>query len=241
MKKYFLLLSFALYLMNFSIASADEAPIIVDQKKSISFGIWRIYNSGSVIYIIDEEDKRFVRADPSNNLYNFFVERQQNVLHRTGAIGDAGVASSNSVPVTEAVEGLETNLSGHLRDGRYSFGSKRFDVVGDTLALFYDGQAGLSGDTAPLTILKKYSNGLEHQGESLRHTFDPTVVLDINDVPGPVVTVGDCLATYFPETGRVDIPCLSVKGRNTIYSVGQQKQPDSLTFEVNDNDIIRVQ
>ncbi len=237
MKKYFLLLSFVLYLMNFSIASAEEAPIIVDQKKAISFGIWRIYNTGSRIYFIDEKDRRFVVTTGSND-YGFFVDGQHNVLDGSGLIFNGDVLSSDP---SMLVEGLETKLSGQLRDGRYSFGSKKFDVVGDTLALFNGGQAGLSGNTTPITILKKYSNGLVHKGMDLTQTFDPSVVLDENDVLGPVVTVGDCLVTYFSETGRVDIPCLSVKERNTIYNVELQKQPDSLAFEVNVNDIIRVQ
>ena len=136
---------------------------------------------------------------------------------------------------------LDTDLDGHLKDGRYSFAVMRFDVVGDTLAIFYAGQLGLSGDTFPITIIKKYSNGLEHYGTRLSQTIDPSVVIDVNDVPGPALIQGDCLATYSPETGRVDIPCLSIKGRNTIYSVGQQKHTDRLTFDVDENDVIRIQ
>ncbi len=239
MKKYFLLLSFALYLMNSSITSAEDAPLIVDQKKAISFGIWRIYNTGDAIFIIDEEDRRFVHILIYGSYeYRFFVDGQVNVLLDSGSILDGGVISSDP---SRLVEGLETKLSGHLRDGRYSYGQKRFDVVDDTLTLFYKGETDLTGKTPRLTILKKYSNGLVHQGRDLTHTFDPSVVLDKNDVPGSIVTVGDCLVTYLPETGRVDIPCLSVKGRNTIYNVELQKQADSMAFEVNDNDIVRVQ
>jgi hypothetical protein len=241
MKKFLLLLGTLLYVLNFSLAMAEDAPLIAERKKAVSFGIWRIYNTGDDIFIIDEKDRRFIHAEWTTNEYQFNIKNQGLLLGRRGTIPDLLVLSPNTSTIKNREEGLEAKISGHLKDGLYSFGAKRFEVKGETLALFFNGQAGLSSDTVPLTILKKFSNGLVHHGTSLSNTIDPSVVIDVNDVPGPAVVVGDCLATYSPETGRVEIPCLSIKGNNTIYHVGQQKLPDSSTFEVNDNDIIRVQ
>ena len=71
--------------------------------------------------------------------------------------------------------------------------------------------------------------------------ISPTTILDANGNPKPALEPGDCLATYSSETGRVEIPCLTIKGEETVYRVGEQQIHDTLTFEVNENDISPVQ
>jgi len=250
MKKNISILSIVLYLLTNSLANAEEPPeelkdvaLVADHKKAVGFGIWRIYNTGTTVYIIDEKDKRWIQSGWTTNDPHFWDGDFSRLLLGSGSVGELEIGLDHEY-FAEVSEGLAAPISKQLADGIYSFGDKRFEVKGDHLAVYNRGARNGEELPTPGAIINKYSNGLLHNGMEMQHTIEPSVVLDANSVSTPTLIEGDCLATYSAETGLVNIPCLNLIGgsNNTIYQVKQHQIPGSLTFEVNENtDVSRVQ
>jgi len=221
----------------------EDAPFVAELNQAVGFGIWRIYNDGINVYITDEQDKRFLKVEPTGNTPNFWDGDLFKVLHGNGAI-DGFELDIDHRYFVEASEGLAVPISKQLAEGIYSFGVKRFEVKGDTLAVYNWGDENPEELPRPSVIIRKYSNGLFSNGIDMQQTIEPSIVLDANGASVPPLVKGDCLATYSPETGLVDIPCVKLLGgsNNAINRVKQHQIPGSLTFEVNENtDVTRAQ
>ena len=54
-------------------------------------------------------------------------------------------------------------------------------------------------------------------------------------------TSNDCLASYSPVTGEVNIPCLSIDGSDIVYRVKQFQIPGTMSFGVDGSDVTTVQ
>ncbi len=152
-------------------------------------------------------------------------------------MGTASLASSSSTK--EAA--LQAESKGQLQDGRYGFLDKRYVVKGDTLTIFDIDDELSPGNVSTYQVLEKNSNGLKHVGTETTTIVEATKTVDGNSVVAPPRMPSDCLAKYFPATGEVVIPCLSVDGENSVYRVKQHQIPGSMMFEVRDGDVTPIQ
>jgi len=231
MKKYFTLLSFV-FLLNSPLATAEEVLVsnpIVIVNKALEFGIWRIYNDGNEIAIVDRVEGNYLDFS-----YPSFYSKDGGLY-----LDSDGTSSQTSIYTNE--EALQAESKGELQDGRYGFLDKRYVVKGDTLTIF-DIEDELSpGNVSSYQVLEKNSNGLKHVGTETTTIVEATKTVDGNSVAAPVGAPGDCLAKYFPATGEVVIPCLSVDGEEIVYHVKQHQVPGTMTFEVGDGDVTPVQ
>lgn len=242
MKKYLLLLTFvySLFSSPFLVANSDE---IVSTGNAVQFGLWKVYNAGAFIYFIDEDAKHIVKIEFSTNPPGFYSEKNRIFI---STIGSSVLHDRYIDPTTqkEVDAALASEVKNQLRDGLYRFGQKQYFVKGDTITIFnngYNGPESSDSVASIATVLKKFSNGMVFNGSDASAIVDPTVMLDANSTSVPAKNLGDCLATYSVKTGRVEIPCLSIIGDTTVYSVGQQQISGSLNFEVKENDISTVQ
>lgn len=243
MNKCFTVLALMLCI-NSPLAMAKEAPVkdpIVNVNKTVKFGIWRVYNEGSYIYFTDKEDKHYLKVEFTTNDPTFSGPDGRLLLHDTGTAGQQGFLDDTHPYAISAAKALEIEPSGHLQVGRYGFGDKRFLVTENSITVFNAGNEDNSGNIFPSTVLKKYSNGVVREGTYTSTIVEATKVLDKNNIAGPAVILGDCLATYSATTGLVTIPCLSVESDNTVFRVTQQQIPNTLTFEVGKDSVTRVQ
>ncbi len=230
MKKYFTLLSFV-FLLNSSLVAAEEALVsnpIVIVNRALEFGIWRIYNDGNEIAIVDRVDGNYLETDS-----NYFYSKEGGLY-----FSNDGTATQTVIRTKE--EALQAVSKGQLQDGRYGYLNKRFVVKGDTLTIFHIDAELSPGNVSTFQVLEKNSNGLTHVGTETTTTVEATKTLDGNNVIVPTGIPSDCLASYLPATGEVIIPCLSVEGSNTVYRVKQHQIPGTMTFEVGDGDVSRV-
>ncbi len=243
MKNHFSLLNiaFTFFICSFlMIKNSLAEDQIVNTGNAVQFGVWKVYNAGADIYFVDRDASQFVINEFATNPPVFYTEKNRIFISTFGAsiIHDRDLGDSTEKEVKAA---LAAKIKGQLQDGRYRFGSKRYVVSGDTVSIFNEGAEDSQGEVNVATILKKFSNGMVFNGPNASTIIQPTVMLDANAMPVPAKILGDCLATYSAETGRVEIPCLSIIGDTTVYHVGQQQIPDTLTFEVKQNDITPVQ
>lgn len=238
MKKYISRLIVMLTLFSGSVLAAED--IIVNTGKAVQFGIWKVFNEGAAILFIDQDASHFVDITFSTNPAVFFTEDSRIFITNTGtgAYRERSLSTDEKKSVNAA---LAAEIISQLQDGRYRFGDKLYVVSGDTITIFNNGAEDLQGIANPATVLKKFSNGMIYNGHDASVVIDPTVMLDANDTPAPAKILGDCLATYSAETGRVEIPCLSIIGDTTVFHVGQQQIPGTLTFQVNPSEITPVQ
>ena len=227
MKKYFACLIITLS-FSFSVPASEDQ--IVNTGNAVQFGIWKVYNSGDNIYFIDQEDDRFVVNGIFTDPSEFHTKEHYIRITRSGSSSfpDATLSSADNIAINDADE---VEIKGQLKDGRYRLGDKLYVVSHDTVFIFVKGDEDAFGKVRVGAVLKKFSNEMVFNGTKTSTVIDPTVRLDPNDIPTAAKILGDCLATYSPETGRVEIPCLKVKGGTTIYNVGQQQIPDTLTFD----------
>ncbi|MCF6203759.1 MAG: hypothetical protein L3J59_08830 [Methylococcaceae bacterium] len=232
MKKYFTLLVLAI-LLNSPLATAEETLVsnpIVIVNRALEFGIWRIYNDGDEIFIVDRVDGNYL------DTYGSYFYTKEGGLRLRADGTSSRTASSNTKE-----EALQAESKGQLQDGRYGFLKKRFVVKGDTLTIFTIDKELSPGNVSTYQVLEKYSNGLTHVGTDTTTIVEATKTVDENSNTIPTGMPSNCLASYLPATGEVIIPCLSVEGSNIVYRVKQHQVPGTMTFEVRDGDVSRVE
>ncbi|MCF6204684.1 MAG: hypothetical protein L3J59_13615 [Methylococcaceae bacterium] len=183
---------------------------------------------------MDKEDMHFVQLD--STVFRFGDAESGLWLNEDGTADP-----STNVESAEAAKALEIASSGNLEDGRYGFGDRRFVVKGDTLTIFDIDDEDISGKLSVFEVLKKNSNEMVHNGTNTSTIIEATKTLDAGIVVTLGGELGNCLASYSPATGEVIIPCLSVKGSNTVYRVKQHQISGTMTFEVGDGDVSLVQ
>lgn len=238
-------MNFILFILSNSFVSAEELqvpPTIIGVTNAIGFGVWKIYNAGEEVYFIDPDGERYLVANGTSvRSVTFIPSETANKafwLRTSGVSDESGIASQEK---TNANEGHNVKINGNLGDGRYSYGKIRFVVNGESISIFNIEDEDNLGNAVPNTVLNKKTNGLVHTGETSTSPFDATVMLNANNVPGPALVQGDCVATYSAETGHVEIPCLKIQDNEEIYRVGLEQIPSTLNFSVVPNSVVRVQ
>ncbi len=238
MKIYFLCLVFALSFNSPVFSSEDQ---ILNSGRALQFGLWKVYNSGKHIYFIDKDADHIVVIVNFDQPRFYTQEKTYRITSNSGRTSIISPAVLDQDDERALKRSLKTEEDGQLKDGRFRFGDNRFVVNGDTISIFPKLAENARGEISFGTVLNKFSNGMVFNGTEFLTSAEPTVRLNANDIPTPAKILGDCLATYSPETGRVEIPCLKIKGRTTIYHVEQHQVPNTFTFDVNESDVTPVQ
>ncbi len=238
MKKYLLIVLLALT-VNSSFAA--ESDPIVDVNVVEEFGIWRVYNSGDEIYIVDSIKGRIIRVE-DDGYFNYHLPEGGRYSYSTGNIGTTEIvafAYPNSIfnTATETI-----TPTAHLQDGFFNFEESRFQINGETMFIYYQGNYNDATKKASLKmVLNKYSNRVLVEGPENTNNFEPTDVVSVSDIAGPAKILGDCNANYNPATGILSIPCLSIGNDRTVHQINLNKMPDTLDFSADLQTFIRVQ
>lgn len=238
MKNIFSCLIFALSFSSSVFASEEQ---LLNTEETVQFGLWRVHNTGGGVFFVDKDASHVVTLNPYTDPPEFLTKEK-----RVDVLNNSGYSNSFALTYTlgedKAIKNtLKAKVNSQLKDGRYRLGEKIYIVSGDTIIIFLEGAENPQGAVSAATVLNKFSNGMVFNGTGLSTIVEPTIRLNANDIPTPAKVLGDCLATYSPETGRVKIPCLKIKGRTTIYHVEQQQVPNTFTFDVNESDVTPVQ
>ncbi len=243
MNKVLIFVGVILFLSS-TLVTAQEAPAlapIVNKNQFIHFGIWKIYRFGAKIVFSDREKGNALSVDSEGAMGErvaFFSRIDGRMrLASNGTAGRFNLTGSGG----GAAGSLITEPIQDLQEGHYATGSVRFLVKENAITIFNVEDENALGEIIPATILKKNTNGMTHIGTLTSTIIDPTVVLDADNTAGPAAVMGDCLASYSGSTGII-IPCLSVAGDGTVYRVKlKQHAPNALTFDVNLEEVSRVQ
>jgi hypothetical protein len=193
-------------LLSCSLVKADELPVIdpvVSANKALDFGIWRVYNEGARIFIIDSNRSYYLQVKPTQK--SIIV----NTPDATYTLVDNGTSGAN--PPTDTFDniaqiGLNVESKGQMTNARYKFGNKIFLVNGDTMTIFnFQDEDLATGNVTPRTVIKKYSNGIEHIGTRSISVIDESFSIS------PPVT-GELVAIKPAHTGSWYDPASDGKG-----------------------------
>lgn len=231
-----------------SFATEVEDPI-VDVNKTKEFGLWRIYNAGTTITILDTQKGSFFRINVTGNNPSYYaaVEQEANkqgyLLHKSGTAGSLSTLDASHPYQQEANQAAQTEISAHLQNGvTYGYGVKRFRVQDDMLIVYDEGDFDeISGLALAKLVLNKFSNGVVYEGFSTTAKFDPTIIINAEEIPGPAKVLGDCSATYSSAEQKLTIPCLSIDGSNAIYEIDLNQTPSTVNFSADLNTFTQVQ
>lgn len=189
MKKYLFLALLALTANN-SFA-VDKEPI-VDVNVVEEFGIWRIYNSGDNIYIVDSLKGRIIRAG-DNGYFNYHPLEGGVYSYSPSNDGTSSISSSSlDYPQSIANIATTTTVTAHLQNGIFGFEESNFQVDGDTLFIYdEDNYNGATKDASLKMVLNKFSNRVLVEGSKNTSNFEPTIVVSADDITGPAKILGD--------------------------------------------------
>jgi len=228
---------------SFSLFAETLTDPVVDVTQAKIFGLWRVYNSGSTIYIVDKEKRRFLRMDASSNRPVYYNEERLAFSLFDNGTSKAGNILSETHPWLKDVETAKNiEVSAHLLNGLFGFGEKRFQVDNETLTIY--NQSDLDDTTQTLKTqitLKKYSNAVINKGTQTVSNFEESIVIAPSNILVPPRILGDCVTTYSNETQKLIIPCLVINGQTIIYEIQLKQTPDTLNFTADLFSFKRVQ
>ncbi len=133
MKKY---LSIVLLVLTFNNSFAAENNPIVDVNVVEEFGIWRVYNSGSYIYIVDSIKGRIIRVE-DDGYFNYHLPEGGSYQYQPGTSGTTAINTTIAYPnsifstVTETI-----TPTAHLQDGLFGFEKSKFQINGETMFIY---------------------------------------------------------------------------------------------------------
>jgi hypothetical protein len=238
MKKY---LSIVLLALTVNSSFAAENDPIVDVNVVEEFGIWRVYNSGDDIYIVDSIKGRIIRVEDDGYFYYHLPEggRYSYPPSNSGTAEIVTIAYPNSIfnTATETI-----TPTAHLQEGLFSFEESRFLINGETMLIYDKDNYNDATKKASLKmVLNKYSNRVLVEGPENTNNFEPTDVVNASDIAGPAKILGDCNANYNPATGILSIPCFSIGNDRTVHQINLNQTPETLNFSADLQTFIRVQ
>ena len=238
MKKY---LSIVLLALTVNCSFATENDPIVDVNVVEEFGIWRVYNSGNYIYIVDSIKGRIIQVEKDGYIHyrlpegGYYTYAPNNI--GTSAIGTSAYPNSIFNIATETI-----TPTAHLQDGFFDFEESRFQINGETMFIYDKDNYNDATKKASLKmVLNKYSNRVLVEGPENTSNFEPTDVVSASDIAGPAKILGDCNANYNPATGILSIPCFSIGNDRTVHQINLNKKPETLDFSADLQTFIRVQ
>lgn len=248
MKNFLLFILLFVTFSHISFAADVEDPI-VDVNKTKEFGLWRIYNSGTTITVLDTKKGSFFRMEATSGNPQYYAiveqetEKQGFLLHDSGTAGSLSALSTSHPYQQAANQAAITEISAHLQEGTvYGFGEKRFRVQDDVLTIYNEVDFDVIADRASSQlVLKKFTNGVVYEGTSTTAKFDPTIIVNAENIPGPARVLGDCVATYSSAEQKLTIPCLKFAGDNTIYEINLNQFPDTINFSADLDTFSEVQ
>lgn len=158
--------------LPFSIVKAAELPVIdplVSVSKALEFGVWKVYNEGSDILILDQESVRLIEVDVDhitvdNGRESFLL------LDR----GDTSVFPSSTSYQKDKAEIRNAGTNGQMLNARYQFGNRVFVVNGNTMTIFYVTDVDSSGVIITKTEINKFTNGVVHTGPQNQTILEAT-------------------------------------------------------------------
>lgn len=174
MKRMKLLSILFLLLLN-TLAVAETLPVInpiVSAGKALEFGIWKVYNDGTNIILLDQNDFRLYKNDSDRSNMGLVSD-----------VDDTGfllLSGGNGAPIDGywykqfAQKAHDAETKGQMQDARYEFGDKIFRVVGDEMTIFPRGADEQSDEIISKVVFNKYDNGLLLTGRNQITVIDPT-------------------------------------------------------------------
>ena len=240
MKKY-LFIVFLILAVNNSFA-VEKDPII-DINVVEEFGIWRVYNSGSNIYIVDSLRGRMISAGNYINGGFKYHLPEGGVYTYSSFSSGAESLDGSSYPNSEFKIATETIVpTAHLQNGVFNFEDSIFQIDGDTMIIYDKKNYNDATKEASLKmVLNKYSNRVLVEGSENTSNFEPTDVVSPSDIAGPAKILGDCNANYNPATGILNIPCFSIGNDRTVHQINLNQISDTVDFSADLQTFIRVQ
>jgi hypothetical protein len=166
-----------MFLLLFNIlVTAENLPVInpiVSATKALDFGIWKVYNAGTRIFIIDPDSTYYLQVKPTAK--SIIVETPE-ISYTLVDNGTTGANTPSDINDDIAQIGLGAESKGQMLNARYQFGNKIFLVNGDTMTIFnIQDEDAVTGVAAPRTVINKYSNSIEHIGTRHVSVIDETV------------------------------------------------------------------
>ncbi len=240
MKKYS---AFLLWIFSFSVFAETLINPVVDVNQVKAFGLWRIYNAGSTIYIVDKEKTRFLRMDLSTNRPTYYDEnRLAYSLFSNGSSKSGSILSATHPWIKDVDAAKNQTVNANLLNGLFGFGEKRFKVENNNLIIY--NVTDLNEQTQILKTqitLKKYSNAVINEGSQTVSNFEESIVISPSNILIPPRIIGDCATTYSSENQKLTIPCLVINGQTIIYEIELNQIPETLNFQTDLSSFERVQ
>ena len=238
MKKYLFIVLFTLAVNN---SFAIEKNPIVDVNVVEEFGLWRVYNKGVSIFIVDSLRGRVILIANDGSFSYFLPEGgwYSYSPFSTGAtrLGISAYPSSIFKTATSIIA-----PTAHLKNGLFDFEESKFQINGETMIIYdKDNYNDATKEASLKMVLNKYSNRVLVEGPKSTSNFEPTDVISASDVAGPAKILGDCNANYNPTTRILSIPCFNIGNERTIHQINLNQTPDTLNFSADLQTFIRVQ
>ncbi len=154
---------------NAILAAPSVINPIVSAGKALDFGIWKIYNRGSEIILLDQNDFRLIRVNGDVDLLVSDANDKGFNLHDTGTFTPTDGFWYNQF----AQETRDADSKGQMQNARYETGDRVFLVNGNELTIFNlnDEKDSVISTTS---VLNKFDNGIVHTGRDQVTVIDPT-------------------------------------------------------------------
>ncbi len=164
------ILIFVLLASTFAAAGPSVINPIVATDRALEFGVWRVYNAGNTILLIDTEGSRYIEL--SSSLEYVQEVGKEFLLFESGG---SAMNSADSMFDENVQSALTAESNGQLNNARYLFGIRAYLVNEDTLTIFDIDDEDGSGDITPRIVINRFSNRVEYTGTTTISVFDPTV------------------------------------------------------------------
>ncbi|HFD12253.1 MAG TPA: hypothetical protein ENJ32_07270 [Crenotrichaceae bacterium] len=191
MKQVIMLTTLFCLLVTNGYARTYELPVvnpIVGVDRVIEFGIWRLYNKGTRMVITDPDMEHVLIVKPT---FKSTVVSTPEKTYNLVVNGTSGILKPTNTFYNMAQTALFSRTAGRMQNARYRFGNKIFQVIDDTMTIFYAEDEDESGVAIPRIVINKFSNRVEHIGTRHVSVIDPTITarLHPNGVAVPIESV----------------------------------------------------
>ncbi len=228
MPKIFIRFLILISISSMSFALEVQKNPIVDINQVQSFGIWRIYNAGDKLYLIDSLKGRIVEA----TTLNYYPSSEDDFFYFFFSHTGSASSTSGNYPNKAAAKATQTP-NAIIQDGFFGYQNTRLSIEGDNMSIFpisnnnYD---AINNTARFKMVLNKYSNRIFVKGPDTETNFEPNVTVTSSNMPTAVRTLGNCAANYNPATGTLTVPCFTIGDERTIYEIDLKQFPDTLNF-----------
>jgi C-terminal processing protease CtpA/Prc len=163
-------------------ASSKRNPI-VNKGQAISFGIWKLYNDGTDLFILDQKMGRILELWSSSS--GWIGLKAEGIFYVLWPWGDSTV--EEEIPGIDAAYSAKS--SGEVEDGKHIYGSWELVFDGNTLTI--TNPEGVAPEVE--TVIQSNSNEILHLGYSSSTFFsatfeEPLELQSVGNVTGAMVT-----------------------------------------------------